>query len=101
MKNLLLLFIIFSVTLAAQKKEIVLDDNWSNDIFRTECSISFQSPTEGGYLLIQWTGDYNVDVQNLMHMKITLIEAKTQRSSETYPHNLIGFTGVKHKIISL
>ena len=95
MKKLLLLFVIFSVTLAAQKKEIVFEDIWSNGNFRTECLFSFQSPTEGDYLLIQSAGDDNVDMQNPMHVKIALIEANTQHDSETYPYILIGFTSVK------
>lgn len=95
MKKILFLFIIFSVTFAAQKKEIVLEDIWSNGNFRTECLFSFQSPAEGDYLLIQCGGGDDVDLQNLMHVKITLIEANTQHDSETYPYKLIGFTGVK------
>jgi len=86
MKKLLLLFIIFSVTLAAQKKEIILEDIWSNGNFKTECLISFQSPTEGDYLLILGAGDDNVDVQNPTHVEIALIEANTQHDSETYAH---------------
>ncbi len=95
MKKILFLFIIFSVTLAAQKKEIVLEDIWSNGNFRTECLFSFQSPAEGDYLLIQCGGDDDVDLQNLMHVKIALIEVNTQHDSVTYPYKLIGFTGVK------
>ncbi len=93
MKKLLLLFVIFSVTLAAQKKEIVFENIWSNGNFRTECLISFQSPTESDYLLIQDEGDDNVDVQNPMHVKIALIEANIQFDSKTYPrknHRIYG-----------
>ena len=82
MKKLLLLFIIFYVTLAAQKKEIVLEDIWSNQNFRIECLISFQPPTEGDYFLIHGAGYENVNVQNPIHVKIALIEANTKHDSE-------------------
>ena len=47
MKNLLFLFIACTVTLTAQKKEITLEDIWTNGTFRTERLNSFHSLTNG------------------------------------------------------
>jgi len=86
MKKILLLFIVFSVTLAVQKKEIVLESVCSNENFRTERLTSFQSPTKGAYLLVHGAGNDNVNVQNTLLANIALIEANIQHNAESYPH---------------
>ena len=95
MKKILLLFIIFSVTLAVQKKEIVLEDIWSNGNFRTKRLTSFQSPTVGAHSLVHGTVNYNINVQNTLPVKIALIEANTKHDSETYPHKTDRIYGVR------
>ncbi len=52
MKKLLILFIAFSATLSAQKKEITLEDIWSNGTFRTEELNSFHSMNIGDFYTI-------------------------------------------------
>jgi len=58
MKKLFFLFIAFTITLSAQKKEISLDDIWTNGTFRTERLNSFQSLKKGDYYTIL---NYNRD----------------------------------------
>ena len=58
MKKLFFLFIAFTITLSAQKKEISLDDIWTNGTFRTERLNSFQSLQKGDYYTIL---NYNRD----------------------------------------
>ena len=86
MKKILLLFIIFSVILLIQKKEIILEDICSNGNLRTEPLTSIQSPTKGAYLLVHGAGNDIVNVQNTLLVKIILIEANIQHDTETYPH---------------
>ena len=58
MKKLFFLFIAFSITLSAQKKEISLDDIWTNNTFRTERLNSFQSLKKGDYYtILNYNGD--------------------------------------------
>lgn len=53
MKKLLFLFLIFSSTIVfAQKKDITLEDIWSNGTFRTDRLYSFQSMKNGDYYVI-------------------------------------------------
>ena len=101
MKKILLLFIIFSVTLAVQKKEIVLEDIWSNGNFRTKRLTSFQSPAVGAYLLAHGAVNYNINVQNTLPVKIALIEANTKHDSETYPHKTDRIYGGKNTRLHL
>ena len=61
MKKLFFLFIAFSITLSAQKKEISLDDIWTNNTFRTERLNSFQSLKKGDYYTIL---NYNRDTRS-------------------------------------
>jgi len=52
MKKILLLFIVFSTTITAQKKEITLEDIWSNGTFRAESLNSFHSMDIGDFYTI-------------------------------------------------
>ena len=52
MKKLLILFIAFSATISAQKKEITLEDIWSNGTFRAEQLNSFHSMKIGDFYTI-------------------------------------------------
>jgi dipeptidyl-peptidase-4 len=52
MKKLLILFIAFSATLSAQKKEITLEDIWTNETFRAERLNSFHSMNIGDFYTI-------------------------------------------------
>jgi len=61
MKKLLFLFIAFTITISAQKKEISLDDIWTNGTFRTERLNSFQSLKNGDYYTIL---SYNRDTKS-------------------------------------
>ena len=53
MKKLLILFVVLSTTLTAQKKDITLEDIWSNGTFRTDRLNSFHSMSKGDYYTIQ------------------------------------------------
>ena len=59
MKKLLILFIAFSATISAQKKDITLEDIWSNGTFRAERLNSFHSMNIGDFYTI-----LNYDRQN-------------------------------------
>ncbi len=65
MKKLLLLFFAFTVTISAQKKDITLEDIWSNDTFKTETLNAFHSMTNGDFYTIlnidEETGITSVD----------------------------------------
>ena len=52
MKKLILLFLAFTATLTAQKKNITLEDIWSDGTFRTESLNSFHSMDKGDYYTI-------------------------------------------------
>ena len=53
MKKILILFIAFTATITAQKKDITLEDIWSNGTFRTDRLNSFHSMRIGDYYTIQ------------------------------------------------
>ncbi len=53
MKKILILFIAFTATISAQKKDITLEDIWSNGTFRTNKLNSFHSMSIGDYYTIQ------------------------------------------------
>jgi len=52
MKKLLILFIAFTATISAQKKDITLEDIWSNGTFRAEYLNSFHSMNIGDFYTI-------------------------------------------------
>ena len=52
MKKLLILFIAFTATISAQKKDITLEDIWSNGTFRAEYLNSFHSMDIGDFYTI-------------------------------------------------
>ncbi len=52
MKKLLLLFFAFTVTISAQKKDITLEDIWSNNTFKTERLNAFHSMNIGDFYTI-------------------------------------------------
>ena len=52
MRKLLILFIAFSATISAQKKEITLEDIWSNETFKEEQLNSFHSMNIGDFYTI-------------------------------------------------
>ena len=52
MKKLLLLFIAFTATIHAQKKDITLEDIWSKGTFRAERLNSFHSMNIGDFYTI-------------------------------------------------
>jgi len=53
MKKLLILFIALTTTISAQKKDITLEDIWSNGTFRTDRLNAFHSMRIGDYYTIQ------------------------------------------------
>jgi len=65
MRKLLILFIAFTATISAQKKDITLEDIWSNGTFKTKSLNAFHSMRNGDYYTIQnfdqETGNISLD----------------------------------------
>ena len=90
MKKLFFLFIAFTITLSAQKKEISLDDIWTNGTFRTERLNSFQSLQKGDYYTIlnynRDNGSTTLDKYSYVTLKKieTIVDSKDLNEIESF-----------------
>jgi len=96
MKKILFLFIVFTITLTAQKKEITLENIWSKGTFRTERLEAFQAMKNGDfYTLLNYnnqTGTSSLDKYSYKTLEKveTIIDSKhldDLNSFESYTFN--------------
>jgi len=90
MKKLLILFIAFTATISAQKKDITLEDIWSNGTFRTNKLNSFHSMNIGDYYTIQnfdrETGNVSLDKYNYKTLEKveTIVDSKELKEIQSF-----------------
>ena len=77
MKNLFLLFIVFTTLISAQQKDITLEDIWSNGTFRTERLQSFHSLDNGDYYTILETDNESGNVSLVKYSYKSLEKVET------------------------